>query len=239
MPRINIEESFWSDPRFTKLCCLMNDTEAAAGAVIWAWKMAQKFWIEGRCLIPEKHWKYIKSGPSLVDSGLAEKRVNGIYMVGSESNFEWIEKRKEAGRKGGLAKASKTYEGVAKLPSSSSSSSISKTTAAEDGVVEEKRANTDERTKHDKSDDSQLTDSEREFREDVGAAELVDPWRVANRDWADFQRSFPVAQDAQDYVHALADSSAKAGRAGDDLKNFMANCIRKRAREARDGQWNS
>lgn len=130
MARINIEDNLWSDPRFLKLCIALGDEVRAIGAVVLAWKLAQKYWCPDRDPIPEPAFDGLPA--ELISCGLAEKLDNGIRMRGSEEHFSWWFNRQESGRKGGLAKASKAKQKVASLskskqtvPSSSISSSSS------------------------------------------------------------------------------------------------------------------
>ncbi len=128
MARINWEDSIWSDPRFMKLCVKLGDEEKAAGKILMAWRLAQKCWCPDKLPIPKEKWSF---GSDLIEVGLAKESGDGIYMCGSEEHFDWWFKKVNAGKIGGLAKASNAKQllefAKQNVPSSSSSSSSSKT----------------------------------------------------------------------------------------------------------------
>jgi hypothetical protein len=131
--RINIEENLWGDARFLKLCIALGDELRAVGAVVMAWKTAQRFWCPDRKPIPTSDFQTAGLPKALIDVGLAEETPEGIRMRGSEEHFSWWFQRQEAGRKGGLATAERKLataerpiSGVEQIvPSSSSSYSYS------------------------------------------------------------------------------------------------------------------
>ncbi len=108
MARINVEDSFFSDPRFRLLVKHIGDEPKAVGLCVQAWLLAQRYWVNDRCLIPEKLWK--TSGlEALTEVDLAEYREEGVYCRGSEKQFKWLEHglRAAAGRKSAKARRSK------------------------------------------------------------------------------------------------------------------------------------
>lgn len=132
MARINIEETWWNDPRKQHLARLLSSEIIATGAFFTATRLAQTYWLDSKRLIPEKIWKAFEFNAQLVEAGLAEIHEAGVYVVGSSDAFDWLWEKKKAGRKGGLAKSSRSKQTLAKssksklrLPSSSSSISIS------------------------------------------------------------------------------------------------------------------
>ena len=76
----------------------------AKGLLVSAWTLAQHHWLDDRSLIPVEKWNLIKFASCVVASGFAELRDGGIYIKGSEDQFKWLEQKRDAGRKGGLAK---------------------------------------------------------------------------------------------------------------------------------------
>ncbi len=112
MARINFEDSVFTTPQWNKLivsiakkyahCDLDEFQELAKGRLHTVWRLAQDYWIENRTLIPEKVWALIPYHQDMIDCGFAEKRESGIYIYGSEDQFEWLISRRESGRKGGL-----------------------------------------------------------------------------------------------------------------------------------------
>jgi hypothetical protein len=103
MPRINIEDSLFKDPRWYSLILKCGDQYKALGIVATAWILAQKHWLEHGC-IPQKAW--LKDLDLLIETELAERWDDGsIYVKGSKKAFAWLIQRSEAGRKGGKKKA--------------------------------------------------------------------------------------------------------------------------------------
>lgn len=105
LARINIENSLFSDSRFQDLIVLLQNKHAALGVVAGSWVIAQKYWIEFKC-VPKKSWP--KDLQCMIDVGLAERLENGdVYVCGSKHAFAWLEQRVDAGRRGGLKNKSK------------------------------------------------------------------------------------------------------------------------------------
>ncbi len=98
---------------------LGKDTHYVDGAWLSAIKIAQQYWVPNKEWVPLKSWKGCDIPEELIEVGLAELSKDGtkIYLSGSEEHFAWWFKRQAAGKKGGLAKASKAKQCV---PSSSS-----------------------------------------------------------------------------------------------------------------------
>lgn len=101
--RINIEDSLFKDNRFCELMVLCGGLETALGAVVRSWCVAQDYWKKDRSLVPFEVWKAQRLNEHLLTVGLAEKREHGIYIAGSEEQFDWLIKRQEAGKLGGKA----------------------------------------------------------------------------------------------------------------------------------------
>lgn len=136
MARINIEDSLWSDPRFMRLCIALSDEMRAVGAVVLAWRTAQKFWCPDRQPIPTQDFEAAGLPFALIECGLAEEIDDGIRMKGSDEHFAWWFQRQAAGRAGGLASGTKrslsgrqrSSSGTKQNEPSSSSSSSEETT---------------------------------------------------------------------------------------------------------------
>ena len=100
-----IEDSLWNDPRFIRLCIKMGDEFRAAGAVLVAWRVAQRFWCPGKNPIPGAAFKEAELPEILIEVGLADREAGGIRMRGSEEHFaQWFISQK-SGRIGGLKSA--------------------------------------------------------------------------------------------------------------------------------------
>lgn len=136
MPRINIEDSIHDDDRFFRLAMALGSREAAIGTMYFAWRLAQKYWMQGKAPIPAGEWEKINHQLYLLDTGLAKKNEDGsVYVSGSEEQFDWLIKKQEYGRLGGrtrkaIAKPKPTHS----QPSSSSSSSKKTEDSRETGV---------------------------------------------------------------------------------------------------------
>lgn len=113
MARLNIEESFWDDPRLSRLSEKTGSRISAIGLVVTFWRRAQLEYINDRGLIPLKKFYDLGFTDDLVETGWAEKREGGIYAHGSEEHFKWIISCREKGRKGGLASAKMKLENQA------------------------------------------------------------------------------------------------------------------------------
>ncbi len=99
MARINIEDSIWSDSRFMKLLLKLQDERTAIGAVVMAWKIAQKYWCPDKKPIPHIEWLRSNIGREFIDVGLADEKEDGVYVRGSEKHFAWWFEKQDAGRR--------------------------------------------------------------------------------------------------------------------------------------------
>lgn len=111
MARINIEGSLFADIRFQALSRNLGSSRLAIGTVTEAFFMAQKYWVDDGSLIPESVWK-IADFECLIDVHLAERRDSGIYLCGSEKQFDWLLQKSAAGKKS--AESRKTKYGTSK-----------------------------------------------------------------------------------------------------------------------------
>lgn len=150
MPRINIDDSLWTDPkrRFLRFCMAIGDEVKALGWVVIAFRLAQRFWIPQvkggpeKQLIPRDEWVAAGIPESFVQFDLAEIRKDGVYVRGSEEQFRWWFASRANGGRGGRPRKDNPEEthglpsgnapvsrgvpgGYPTKPSSSSSSSSS------------------------------------------------------------------------------------------------------------------
>lgn len=133
MPRLNVDDDwFLSDPRRSQLAKITGCYFKADGMALAAWRLAQRYWKYEKQLIPLEIWDRSELQP-LIEAGLARIEESGVYVCGTRSHHDWLFSRSEAGRAGGLAKASKAKQTLANaskrkqtVASYSSSSSISK-----------------------------------------------------------------------------------------------------------------
>lgn len=106
MARINVEDDLFGDFRFENLVEKLGDLEKAIGKMVRIWKLAQKYWVDNKSLIPHE---IFEKGPwqTVLEVGLAEKRETGYYVSGSEKQFAWIFQKSSAGKKSAEARMSK------------------------------------------------------------------------------------------------------------------------------------
>lgn len=104
MPRINIDDNLYFDPRFKALTKLLNSEEMALGRMVVIFRMAQKYYVDDKKLIPIDIWE-MQGFDDVEKVGLAERRENGIYVKGSEQYFDWLIKIKAKSKKGGVKSA--------------------------------------------------------------------------------------------------------------------------------------
>jgi hypothetical protein len=132
MARINIEDSLYKDHRFFELLQKLGSTDAALGAVVRAWTVAQEYWIANGVGIPLPVWKKQKLRPELIEVGLAEERGEFIYVCGSEMQFAWMTLKIKAGRTGGRVSAQRPRDEKGQLlPKGACVEIIDKTIQAE------------------------------------------------------------------------------------------------------------
>jgi hypothetical protein len=109
MARINLDDRIFADIRFKALCRIVGNHREAIGTVIEAFQLGQKYWGDGKKLIPLDVWE-ISGLDSLITSKLAEKSDNGVYIKGSEDHFEWYVQKIEASKLGVKARRKKAAE---------------------------------------------------------------------------------------------------------------------------------
>jgi hypothetical protein len=105
MPRLNIEESFWSDPKTLDLIAEIGQV-AAVGAWVLANKVAQSHWAKDRSLIPKDKAKKLKHFDELLSSEWLMECDEGYYFSGSKTHHEWLLLRKKAASRGGKGRYS-------------------------------------------------------------------------------------------------------------------------------------
>lgn len=100
MARINVEDDLFGDFRFENLVEKLGDLEKAIGKMVRLWKVAQKYWVPHKNLIPHE---VFERGPwqTVLEVGLATKRETGYYVSGSEHQFQWLIQCALAGKKSG------------------------------------------------------------------------------------------------------------------------------------------
>lgn len=112
--RINIEESWWSDVRRTKLIKVLGSEELADGVALRLWRIAQTFWHskkENRH-IPSHVWNEFEHADAIIRCGLAtiDASTGEVYVRGASDNFGWIDRKQNNGSIGGKISAERRKE---------------------------------------------------------------------------------------------------------------------------------
>lgn len=94
MARVTIENCWWTDPRRTKLTRILGDEDKADARAARMWNLAQKFWENGRDLIPLDIFQTLESWQELIDCRLADLRGEFVYVRGSSQYLEWAYEQK-------------------------------------------------------------------------------------------------------------------------------------------------
>jgi hypothetical protein len=101
MPRLNIEDTWWTDPRRYQLARLVGSKRTADGLMLEAWLLAQSFWGNGRKKIPLMAFLEITDNQFIFDCDLAVKHGGFVYVRGTRQYHEWYATLKESSAKGG------------------------------------------------------------------------------------------------------------------------------------------
>lgn len=119
MARINLEDKFWKD--VGEVAARIGDYYRAVGQAIKCISFGQERYAEGRPISFEEFKSKLPDAEKLMPE-FARRDGDTVIIAGAEKHFEWLKQKREAGRSGGLAKASKRKQ---TLPSYSSSPSVS------------------------------------------------------------------------------------------------------------------
>lgn len=117
MARLNIDDEWYADPTCRRKALIdavskkpRNPAREADGTAADAWRLAQRYWKDGKKLIPKDVWRRADLDV-LFEADLAEERPDGIYVRGTAEKADWLQRKVDAGRKGGLAGKSPTPQG--------------------------------------------------------------------------------------------------------------------------------
>lgn len=110
MARINIEDTFWSYDPFLALVEKLGNRASAVGAVILAFKLAQKYWVPDQRPIPSVKFRSLPFASDLIECGIASESEDGdfVHVHGAKDQFEWLIQRSQAGAKSKEKKANGT-----------------------------------------------------------------------------------------------------------------------------------
>jgi hypothetical protein len=126
MARINIDDDFWEES--ADVVAAVGDKFRAYGMVLAFFKASQSKFKQAKAM-SDKEFAERGFHESLIGP-FAERTEIGIMARGSKKHFGWLAKRQAAGKKGGIAKASKPKQvkatsGKSKQPEASYSYSYS------------------------------------------------------------------------------------------------------------------
>ena len=84
----------------------LGSRRMALGALVEAFTLAQDYFLntETNRLIPIEVWNREGMAPELLESGFAQLKKGGIYVRGSEYQFNWLIQRQRAGIKSGITR---------------------------------------------------------------------------------------------------------------------------------------
>lgn len=105
MARVNIEESWWTDPRRKKLTSLVGSEELADGIAVSFWRVAQEYYGAGRKPIPKEIFELLPAAQHLVDAKVARVEDAGVVASGGADLFDWLVGKRAAAKKGGQKSA--------------------------------------------------------------------------------------------------------------------------------------
>jgi hypothetical protein len=100
MARINLDDDLYKDKRFQWLLIKTGHPTIAQGAIMEAFKLAQKYFDNPHTkgLIPWEEWEQQDMHPALLESKCAIKQEDGVYVMGSKTKFTWLKGKSEGGR---------------------------------------------------------------------------------------------------------------------------------------------
>lgn len=107
MPRINIEDDWFDDPRREALIAKIGIV--ADAVALRMWRLAQTYF-RNRKLTPATLFEQVPYWQEFEAAGLAERRGDHVYIRGQGERFAWLLQKSEAGARGGRASAKSRSE---------------------------------------------------------------------------------------------------------------------------------
>lgn len=121
MSNINVTDHWWTDPRRAALARKLNNSAAHAdGCALMLWKIAFQYWSKQKQAVPKQCFDLLEGATQMLEVGLAEVRNDEVYVKGSTEHFDWIHKKREAGKKGGRKRVENALKTQAILKHTSS-----------------------------------------------------------------------------------------------------------------------
>lgn len=107
--RYNVDDDWFADPTKRRATLIRsvrdlprNVEREADGLALDAWRLAARYWKDGKQLIPKEVWDRADLA-AMVEADLAIVKPEGVYVRGIELRGEYLLDRKEAGALGGKA----------------------------------------------------------------------------------------------------------------------------------------
>lgn len=129
MARINVEDSWWTDPRRNLLARLVGKESTADGIALKAWRVSQEYWRKKE-LIPLDVFEALEGAAELLQAKIAEVREGGVYLKGSTNHHKWLEERIKTAAKGGKKSAQRPRDAKGRLISSKQTPSKTQATSS-------------------------------------------------------------------------------------------------------------
>jgi len=105
-----IDRSIYSDDRFLKLVVKMGGKYQAIGALVTAWTLAQDWHlVSPHRAIPLAEWSKVEAKDLILEVGLARQTEYGIYVCGSNDQFEWLRRSEKAGKASAAKRLKKSF----------------------------------------------------------------------------------------------------------------------------------
>ena len=119
MARINIEETWWTDPRRGALAKRVGSEELADGYAVKLWRVGQEYWKRNKQGIPKRCFDLLGGCLDLLGCGLAVLGENEVYVCGSDEHFQWLGQKQAAASSGGKKSAQRPRDSRGRLHAAS------------------------------------------------------------------------------------------------------------------------
>lgn len=115
MPRLSVEEDWWTDPRRESLATFVGSLLLADAVALRMWRASQSYWKKDHSEVPSEVFDSLPYSQDLIKCGLAERRDKTVYVRGSAEHHEWLNERHQAASKGGKRSAERPRDELGRL----------------------------------------------------------------------------------------------------------------------------
>lgn len=126
MARINIEEQFWDD--VASVAAKMGDVDKAAGQALRLIRYGQQRYTQSRRI---SYAEFKEKFSDALIPEFARRCGDEIEVAGASKYFDWLDQKRQAGKKGGKASARRPRDSKGRLTPSKQNPSTSKRTPSE------------------------------------------------------------------------------------------------------------